>query len=83
MSVFLIGPLLVMFYSFLPLVFVGAIGDLTTGSVPQMGLAIASLLCIPWNYYLKTKDTIIKIIMIPAWVWSIMFSILIFLGLVS
>lgn len=83
MSVFLIGPLLVMFYAFLPLVLVGALGDLTDDYVPQVVLIIASLLCIPWNYYLKTKDTVIKVLMIHVWVWSIIFSVMILFGLVS
>ena len=78
-----IGPLLVMFYAFLPLVLAGAWGDLTNSPASQIVLIVGSFLSIAWNYYLLTRETVIKIVGISAWVWSIIFSIMILFSVIN
>lgn len=83
MKIFLIGPLLVLFYAFLPTVLVGAWGDLFSNSVSKTTLIMGSSLSIAWNYYLLKNGTEIKIFRIPAWILAIVFFIMILFGIVS
>lgn len=74
MKVPLLGPLIIIFYAFLPLTLVGAYGDLTTGSAPQVAFVVGGLAAIAWSYYLQANGTVIKILLVPAWIFGVLFT---------
>ena len=80
MSIPLLGPLLIMFYAFLPLVLIGAWGDLTNTPNSQIALLIGTILIIPWNKYLEKLGTEITVFKAPIWGWVIFFIFVILLG---
>lgn len=80
MNIQLLGPLLIIFYAFLPLVLIGAWGDLTDTPNSQIALLIGSILIIPWNKYLNKLETEITIFKAPVWGWAIFFFLIILLG---